>query len=51
MMNPKPIRNFLALALCAAVSSTSLAAEIKWKGTSGNWSDTKIWDGGVVPGP
>ena len=50
MMNTEPIRNFLALALCAAVSSTSLAAEIKWNGTSGNWSNPAIWDGGQVPG-
>ena len=50
MMNPESIRNFLALVLCASVSSSAFASEIKWNGTSGNWSDARIWDGGQVPG-
>ena len=40
-------------ALCAAVSLAAFVLQadtVKWTGTSGNWSNGSIWEGGAAPG-
>ncbi len=43
----------MRFALCAAVSLAAFALQaetVKWNGTSGNWSNGSIWEGGAAPG-